>query len=192
MTLDEMKALPEEERQTLFKKLDEIRAIGKSSNYALQYGSGVKTLARTAKVSEAVASRIKKGYDTLNWSSKKVAESTYKKTTAFGTFQYNPISKMYYSLRSEKDALSTLIQGSGAYILDLWLYFCKRLAKQRGLEYTLLGQFHDEQILELPEGMEEEYRSLVADALQKVNDKLKLNRELACDINFGKRYSDIH
>lgn len=50
----------------------------------------------------------------------------------------------------------------------------------------------DELIIELDEAKQDEYKQLVADGLQAVNDQLKLNRELACDIKFGDRYSDIH
>lgn len=50
----------------------------------------------------------------------------------------------------------------------------------------------DELILEVPEDEQDVYKLLVSDALEKVNNQLKLNRELACEIKFGKRYSDIH
>lgn len=175
-----------------FAVLDEIRAVGKATNYACQYGAGVKTIARTAKCSERIAKKLHEAYHKMNWSISKIASMMTVKKTDFGDWQLNPINKMWYSLRSDKDRFSTLIQGSGAYILDLWLYHVERLAKQRGLPYVALGQFHDEMILELDEGMEKVYHELVADGLQKVNDQLKLNRELACDIKFGKRYSDIH
>lgn len=157
-----------------------------------QYGAGVKTVARTAKVSDAIAKKLHEGYHKLNWSIAKIASMMVVKKTDFGDWQINPINKMWYSLRSDKDRFSTLIQGTGAYILDLWLYHGERLAKQRGLDWTLVGQFHDELILEIPVGEEDVYKQLVADALDKVNQQLKLNRELACDIKFGDRYSDIH
>jgi hypothetical protein len=64
------------------------------------------------------------------------------KKTDFGDWQINPINKMWYSLRSDKDRFSTLIQGTGAYILDLWLYHAEKLAKKRALPWALVGQFH--------------------------------------------------
>ncbi len=157
-----------------------------------QYGAGIKTVARTAKVSDKVAKKLYEGYHKLNWSIEKISKSTTIKKTTFGTWQFNPINKFWYSLRSDKDRFSTLIQGTGAYILDLWLYHCNRLAKKRGLDFKLLGQFHDELILEQPSYAEEIYRELVADGLNEVNKQLKLNRDLASDINFGIKYSDIH
>jgi hypothetical protein len=190
------KALPKDEHTAdgdkKFERIDAVRAVGKSTNYACQYGAGAATIARTAKVSMAVAKKLHAAYHKMNWSIAKIASMMVVKKTDFGDWQLNPINKMWYSLRSDKDRFSTLIQGTGAYTLDLWLYHCEKLAKQRGLGWKLLGQMHDELIAEVPEGEEEVYRQLVADAMSKVNDQLKLNRELACDINFGDRYSDIH
>jgi DNA polymerase I-like protein with 3'-5' exonuclease and polymerase domains len=140
-----------------FARIDEIRAVGKSTNYACQYGAGVKTIARTAKVSERIAKKLHEAYHKMNWSIAKIASMMTVKKTDFGMWQLNPINKMWYSLRSDKDRFSTLIQ-----------------------------------VLEIDEDMQDEYKQLVADGLQKVNGQLKLNRELACDIKFGKRYSDIH
>jgi len=192
MTLDEMKALPPDKQKALFDRLSDVRSTGKSTNYACQYGAGVATIARTAKCSNAIAKKLHKAYHDMNWSIAKIASLMKTKKTSFGEWQWNPISKYWYSLRSEKDRFSTLVQGTGAYILDLWLYFCEKLAKQRGLEWVLLGQFHDEMVLELDEDKQDEYRDLVNDGLQKVNDMLKLNRELACGIDFGYKYSEIH
>lgn len=33
---------------------------------------------------------------------------------------------------------------------------------------------------------------LVVDSIHKVNDDFLLRRDLGCDVQFGKRYSDIH
>jgi hypothetical protein len=131
---------PEDDKR--FAKLDEIRATGKSTNYACQYGAGVKTIARTAKVSERVAKKLHEAYHKMNWSIAKIASMTLVKKTSFGMWQQNPINKFWYSLREEKDRFSTLIQGSGSYILDIWLYHAKKLAEKRGLDFKLLGQFH--------------------------------------------------
>lgn len=184
--------LPDEDQEKMYSRINLVREVGKSTNYACQYGAGAATIARTAKCSMAVAKRLHAAYHKMNWSIAKIASLMTVKKTSFGEWQRNPISKYWYSLRSEKDRFSTLIQGSGAYILDLWLYHCERLAKKRGMAYVLVGQMHDELIIELDVGMEDEYKQLVDDALQCVNSALKLNRELACGIDFGYKYSDIH
>ncbi len=50
----------------------------------------------------------------------------------------------------------------------------------------------DEIILEFDENMAEEYKQLINDGMDQVNQQLKLNRELACDVQCGKNYSEIH
>jgi hypothetical protein len=41
-------------------------------------------------------------------------------------------------------------------------------------------------------GEEQEHESILRWAIQKVNEKLKLNIKLDIDVQFGMRYSDIH
>jgi Chaseviridae DNA polymerase len=175
-----------------FAALDLIRAVGKTASYSLQYGAGVKTVARSCKVSEKVAKKLHTAYNKLNWSVGKIASMMVTKKTSFGEWQINPINKFWYSLRSEKDRFSTLVQGSAAYIFDIWLYQCSLLAQRRELDYNLLCQMHDDQLLGLPDGENEIYEALVRDALRKVNEMLKLNVEIKCDVMFGKNAAEVH
>lgn len=191
-TLEQMQKLSPEEQEALYKRLDKVRAIGKGGNYSCQYGAGPPTIARSTGVSEAVARKVHKGYWKLNWTIEKISSMMVTKKTPQGVWQQNPINKFWYSLRTEKDKFSTLIQGTGSYILDLWLYHLFKLGDATGLPIILLGSFHDEIILELEEGKEEQYKGLTNLALQKVNEQLKLNRQLGCDVQFGSCYADIH
>jgi DNA polymerase I-like protein with 3'-5' exonuclease and polymerase domains len=175
-----------------YKRLDLVRAAGKSTNYACQYSAGVKTIARTAKVSEKVAKKLHDGYWKLNWAVRKIATMTTVKKTTFGDWQFNPINKFWYSLRNEKDRFSTLIQGTGAYVFDIWLYQCIQLAKKRGLEFKMLAQQHDDVAIELDDGKQEEYEKLMRDGIERVNQTVKLNRLLDCDVIFGYSGSEIH
>jgi DNA polymerase I-like protein with 3'-5' exonuclease and polymerase domains len=175
-----------------YSALDLIRAVGKTASYSLQYGAGVKTVARSCKVSEKVAKKLHKAYNDLNWSVAKIASMMVTKKTSFGEWQINPINKFWYSLRSEKDRFSTLVQGSSAYIFDIWLYQCLLLAKEREIPYKLLCQMHDDQLTSLPIGDEVIHEALVRDALKKVNDSLKLNVEIKCDVMFGNNAAEVH
>lgn len=195
--LKEMLAKSDDWKHTELARIEKIRGMGKAGNYACQYGAGAKTVARTAKVSLDVGQQIVEGYRMMNWSIDVIASNTSIKKTSFGDFQLNPINKMYYPLKTAKDRFSTLIQGSGAYGLDLWLMFIfkrLKLAHQVGImkDVKLLGQFHDEIILEFNELQKAEVEKLVNDAIGDVNNALKLHVDLACDIKFGKNYSDIH
>jgi hypothetical protein len=175
-----------------FKRLDLIRASGKSTNYACQYSAGVKTIARTAKVTEKVAKKLHDGYWKLNWAVKKIATMTTVKKTSFGEWQFNPVNRFWYSLRNEKDRFSTLIQGTGSYVFDIWLYQCIQLANKRGLDFKMLAQQHDDIAIELKEGMQEEYEKLMRDGIERVNQTVKLNRMLDCDVIHGYNGAEIH
>ena len=98
----------------------------------------------------------------------------------------NPVNNFWYTLRFEKDAFSTLNQSTGAYCFDQWVahYLTKRP--------NIIGQFHDESINEVPIGEEEEHEKVLHWAIQKVNEKLKLNVDLSVSVQYGNCYSDIH
>jgi len=102
------------------------------------------------------------------------------------TWLKNPVNGFWYSLRSLKDIFSTLVQGTASYVFDMWL---KNILEKRK---QLTAQFHDEFILCLKEGYEEQCRKLVRWSMNKLNEDLKLNRELDCSIQFNKYYSEIH
>lgn len=175
-----------------YHELDLIRAVGKTASYSLQYGAGVKTVARSCKVSEKVAKKLHKAYNDLNWSVAKIASMMVVKTTSTGMWQKNPVNNFWYSLRYEKDRFSTLVQGTASYVFDIWLYHCYQLSKKRGIEWYLLAQQHDDQAVELDIGNEEITETLLRDALKIVNTNLKLNVEIKCDVAFGHSGADIH
>lgn len=98
----------------------------------------------------------------------------------------NPINKFWYSLRYEKDIFSTLVQGSASYVFDLWV------ARFRSQRPQLTGQFHDEVVLTIKKGARDKCTKLLKDAIAWVNDRLKLNRQLNIDVQYGDTYAEIH
>ena len=98
----------------------------------------------------------------------------------------NPINGFWYSLRTQKDVFSTLVQGTASYVFDLWV---EEILKQRE---QITAQFHDEVVLEINKGEEKECTKIIRTAIDIVNKKLPLNRELDVSIQFGERYSEIH
>lgn len=162
-----------------------------------QYGSGVETLARTAKITKAQAKKLKDGYDKLNWTIPVIAKAQKVKDFKSGRFLYNKETKIWYPLKAEKDRFSTLIQGSGSYSLDLWIAkFFKirdKAIKSGRIKFAkLLGTFHDELILEHLTEDTEEVRKMLLEALTLANKSLKLFVDLTCDIKHGKNYGEIH
>jgi hypothetical protein len=168
------------------KTISSIRHNYKGGNYACTYGCGVTTLSRQLGIKKNEAAKIHKAYWKRNWSLKKIASEATVKNVDGNLWLLNPVSKLWYSLRAEKDIFSTLNQGTGTFCFDMWLGF---IINQRP---QLTAQFHDEVILECKESEKEKVEQILNSSLEKVNNLLKLNRDLGCDVQFGKNYSQIH
>jgi DNA polymerase I-like protein with 3'-5' exonuclease and polymerase domains len=195
--LRDMLDLTDDEIKVEIKRIGKARSSGKATNYSCQYGAGGATVARAAGVSLRVGEKLVKAYRKLNWTIDVIAAQMNTKRTSFGVYQFNPFNNMWYNLKTKKDAFSTLVQGTGAYVFDLWLSQIFKL-RDSG-EYKLgkdgallLAQFHDEFILEVDEDCQDECRRLISDALDNVNRIMKLEIPFGCDIQFGKDYSEIH
>lgn len=192
--LEELLLLVPSEEKTKLIEISGFRHIGKQCNYSCQYRAGAKTVSRSASISLEIANKVVTAYREKNWSIDAIADDqkVVKKTT--GKWLLNPINGMYYFIKNDKDIFSTLVQGSGSFILDLWLSFCFKLRKERGIKFDLLATFHDEMILELDddEDTKREVKRLTDDALIMVNELLKLEIPIKSSYDFGYRYSDIH
>lgn len=173
-------------KKGISKAIKSIRDIFKNGNYACQYGAGPPRLALTANISIAKAKQVHAVYWQKNWAIKEVASAQKVKTVREQMWLFNPISRFWYSLRYEKDIFSTLVQGSAAYVFDRWVEYFRKERPQ------LTGQFHDEVILTIKLGHREQAEKLLSDAINKLNEELKLNRELGIGTQFGSRYSHIH
>lgn len=168
------------------KSIKPIRDIFKNGNYACQYGAGPPRLALTSDISLAEAKKVHKAYWDKNWAIKAVAKDQRWRTIDGQMWLQNPINKFWYSLRFEKDIFSTLVQGSASYVFDLWVKYIREVRPQ------LTFQFHDELGLTIKKGNRDKCTKMIMDAIERVNNELKLNRELGCDIQYGDRYSEIH
>ena len=169
------------------KEVKKVRGVYKNGNYACQYGAMVPRLMITIGCSEEVAQKVFDAYWGLNWAIKEIQKSQEVKEIEDGTlWLYNPVAGFYFPLKKRKDIFSTLVQGTAAYSFDMWLGFVLNKRPQ------VTAQFHDEFVLEIKEGYEEHAKALVLEAIQKTNKALNLNVELGVDVQFGKRYSEIH
>ncbi len=169
-----------------FKHVKAIRSTFKNGNYAAQYLAGGKRIALTCGVPEEKGIEMHKAYWKLNWAIKAVAEELLVKTLDGQMWLFNPVSRLYYSLRYEKDKFSTLCQGTAAWCFDLWVGFVRSKRK------PVLGQFHDECIWSIKIGHRDSCNKLLIWAIEETNNKLKLNRRLDIDIQYGRTYAEIH
>ena len=186
MTLDEMKALTKDRQKELVAKIGVIRHTYKQANYSCVYGAGGATVARAAGISEREGNALVEAYWKRNWSVKAIAEDQLVKVCRRQKWLYNPVSRLWYSLRAEKDRFSTLNQGTGVWCFDTWVKY----QRQKGLPQV--GQFHDETINLVKEKNKGKAEDVLRWAIDQTNKELKLNRELDIDIQFGYNYSQIH
>lgn len=169
-----------------YKRLHAIRKKAKVVTYSAMYGVGKAKLARTTGMSQGEAASLLEAFWKINWAVQEVAKRSERKILAGHMWVKNPVNGFWYSLRFEKDTWSTLNQSTGAYCFDQWVahYLTKRP--------NIVGQFHDESVNRIPVGEEKEHEAILRWAIEKVNEKLKLNIKLDIDVQFGVKYSDIH
>ena len=162
------------------------RHAGKSTNYAATYGAGGPTIARSAGVEESVGETLHQAYWSRNWSLKAIADDCIVKESRGMKWLWNPVARMWFYLKAEKDRFSTLNQGTGAFVFDKWVAYILNKRPQ------INGQFHDEVVLEIKKGYREQAESLLKEAITWVNKTYKMNRDLDVDIDFGESYAQIH
>lgn len=169
-----------------FKSIKKVRKKFKPVNYSAVYGVGKSKLSRTTGMTQAEAGVLLEAYWERNWAVKRFASEQEVRTIGGQMWVKNPVNGFWYSLRYEKDIFSTLNQSTGAYCFDQWVahYLTKRP--------NIIGQFHDESINRIKVGEEREHEEVLRWAIDKVNEKLKLNIKLDIDVQFGSRYADIH
>ena len=186
MTLNEMKLLPEKDQEALFKRLKAVRSQYKAVNYSAVYGVGKAKLARTLDISAKEAAKLIEDYWKRNFSVRKAGERFEMKTVGPYMWVKNPVSGFWHNLRSEKDAFSTVNQSTGVYAFDTWLYF----VRQQGVVINF--QMHDEKGSYLSSGNEGGHKQKLLTAIDKTNDKLKLNVKLFVDVQTGNNYAETH
>lgn len=170
-----------------YKRLKAMRGPAKVTNYSSLYGVGAVKLAREAGMTVAEAKALIDAFWDMNWAIKQVSKEAYIKTLKDGSLWVkNPVSGFYYSLRYEKDTWSTLNQGTGVMIVDSWIMRLRR----KGVIISM--QYHDEVVVYAKKGEEEKVKKLMEEAMQEVNDTLKLNVTLGIDVNFGGSYAEAH
>ena len=175
-----------EEQLSIYNEIKAERHTFKTVNYAGLYGSGAATMSRGSGIPADRCTILIKAYWEKNWSVKKIAKALKSKTVNGQMWLFNPVSSFWYSLRYDKDKFSTLNQGTGVYCFDSWV----REARLKGIK--MCGQFHDEVITPTKKGEESQTRLILTQAIDIVNEKLKLNRALSIDIQFGDNYAQIH
>lgn len=171
------------------------RAKGKTANYAYVYGSGAATVARSAEIPLKEAEQLREAYWKINWSVLEIAKDQVDITDSLGRrWLVNPINGFLYSVRSDKDIFSTLIQGTGSFFFDCWIDNILTEMENRWNNKTLTGSFHDEGVFKVRDSEKaiDSVCEVIKASIEKVNTTYLLRRKLGCDTQVGYRYSEIH
>ena len=183
-------ALTEEQAQEHKSKkanYGEIRHQYKQANYSCVYGVGAPKLAEAIGKTRKDAQAIIDAYWEKNWAVKRFAEDQKVIEYEDERWIINPLNGFRYWLKTDKDKFSTLNQGGGTYIFDLWLH----LLISKGLSISL--NIHDEQSGgRVKIGEEKEVERVCKESIKEVNEMLGLLRDMDCDVQFGKSYADVH
>ena len=176
-------------------KTKTARQVGKQAGYSCVYGAGAEKISLSTKVSLDLAKQLHEGYWKLNWSVKAIAESLCVITDKKGLkWLINPINGFCYNIRSDKDRFSTLCQGTGSFMFDMWVdTFLNKIHNKWGTK-RLNFTAHDELVISPKDNqtIKNMIKSFLLGSVEEVNDRFKLRRKLGCDVQFGYRYSEIH
>jgi hypothetical protein len=166
--------------------LSKIRKPYKVVNYSATYGVAYPKLAREMGVKEHEAKTLLDVFWQRNWAIKQFAKDCTVKKIGDQMWVLNPVSKFWLSLRNTKDIFSTVNQSTGVYAFDTWIYHVSLKVP------TILGQFHDEGVWNVLKGEREETTKALKWAIDKTNEKLKLNIKLGIEVKYGDNYAEIH
>lgn len=162
------------------------RHAAKQVNYSCTYGITPEGLVRNTGMDLGKCIKLHTTYWKRNWSIQAIADACEVKVVNGKKWLLNPLNGLYYELRTEKDRFSTLNQGTGVWCFDLWV----RKLVEKGV--PIIGQMHDEVIGLIRVGHREKVLKVFKQCIKEANQELQLNRELDCDVQFGKNYSEIH
>ena len=171
-------------------ELKVVRNVFKPANYAGVYGVRELTLSRQTGMGVQRCKELLDAYWERNWAVQKIAQSQYIKELPDGSkWLKNPVSGFYYSLRYEKDAFSTLNQGTGVFVFDSWVMHMRNNTYP---PVVVSLQMHDEILSYTKIGNEDRQTEALEKAMEKVNETLKLNVEITSDIQYGESYAAVH
>lgn len=167
--------------------LKPVRDKFKPVNYSAIYGIQPPKLSRETGLTLKEAEDLLEAYWERNKAVKQVIKEQYVKTLPDGSMWLkNPVSGFYISLRYEKDIFSSLNQSTGVYCFDTWVAFC------RSLGVKSIMQYHDEQLIHCSVEDLPKVKRALQEAIEKTNNKVKLNVELSVDIQSGDNYASVH
>lgn len=179
-------SLSKDEEKLLMDKLKLSRSKGKTTNYSSLYLVGPKTLGRTLDISVKEAQNLIDAYWKIHFAVKVFSETLITKNIEGQLWVFNPMSKFWHSLRNLKDVFSLVNQSSAVYCFNMWIWNVTRLG------VFPITQTHDDLALRCKEDEVDRYKGILNQAMINLNNQLKLNVEIACEIEVGDSFAETH
>ena len=170
------------------------RSEGKTSCYALLYGSGDENLGRInggsrnlgRAVRRAFADKIK-GMDPLL-----KALEHFRRTTG----NLKSLDGRRVAIRHSHAALNTLLQSAGATVIRWWTVLleeeCVKRGMTPGVDWCMVAHVHDEIQASLDPKFKDAYTSAVNSAFERTAKALGLRLDLEGDTHFGPNWGATH
>lgn len=186
--IQRMHDLPEDQKKKLMQEIKNKRSKGKTTNYASLYLVGADTLSRNLKISKAEAKDLIDAYWEVHWAVKEITKTFKTRVINGETWIFNPVSKIWYFLRNEKDKFSVINQSTAVYCFNKWVYY---VSKRVGFPII---QTHDDLMLRKVDDKKviEETMIQIKEAMKDVNEDLKLNVKLDCEVQYGHTFAETH
>lgn len=186
---DKQSSLTDEEK-VRFKAIKKARSSAKVVNFSATYGAGPPKIAKTLDCDLSFATKLHTTYWDRNKAVKLTAKAVKTKRVGKQKWLFNPISKLWYFLKEDKDKFSTLNQGSGVFVFDKWLSKVRKGLEPLGIKVPY--QYHDELMFYYPKHLDMEINDILNNAMKETNKELKLNVEIGISIDKGKNYAETH
>jgi len=179
----------------------EMRSKAKAVNFGILYGMGAFGLASRTKMPQWEAKEFIEKYFEAFAGVKKYLDTTLKLAkkdgyveTLFGRRRYVPELKSdNYQMRSagERMAINMPIQGTAADIMKMAMINVQKqihAKKYTPEQVRMTLQVHDELVLEVKEGMEDEIGALLKEEMERV---IVLNVPVEVNVSSGKRWGKL-
>jgi len=174
-----------------------MRSRAKAINFGILYGMGARALAQQISVSTKEAQNFIEEYFARFPRVRGFIEATI--ATAHEELEVRTIlgrRRRLPELRSsnpqqrafgERAAVNTVIQGSAADLIKVAMIHLDQRIERESLPARMLLQVHDELVLEVPQGCEEEIGQVVKEEMEGVFD---LRVPLLVDLSFGRNWAE--
>lgn len=186
----------------LEKVTKEMRRAAKEVNFGVLYGMGPYGLASRTGISQAEAKEFIKKYFEEFEGVKKYMDETLKLArecgyveTLFGRKRYIPdLNASNFQLRSgaERMAVNMPIQGTAADLMKMAMIAVyenmKALKTGSSEDVRMILQVHDELVLEVKKGLEEEISEMLVETME---DVVQLKVPVEVHVGIGKRWGEI-